>query len=280
MKIINSIAEMKGWSHACHKKGQRLSFVPTMGNLHAGHLALVDTAIVLADKIVVSIYVNPTQFAENEDFDNYPRTQRQDLEKLQQKKVDVVFMPTSEEMYPKSERLESIDIPEFAKELEGQTRPDHFQGVAIVVKKLFDAVLPDHAIFGEKDFQQLLLVKNMVSALGIKLVIHAAAIIRDIDGLAKSSRNQYLTDAQRKRAPHLYQSLISARRMILEGDLSEADIESQFIESINKKGFEVDYFVIRDATTLGSPGKQNRVILVAARLGNTRLLDNLRVDLS
>lgn len=269
---------MQAWSHACQKAKQSITFVPTMGNLHEGHLALVDCAKEQADKVVVSIYVNPTQFGENEDFDKYPRTEQQDLEKLQQKQVDVVFMPDSAEMYPPSKAVDCIALPDYTKELEGQARPDHFCGVATIVKKLFDAVQPEHAIFGEKDFQQCMVVKNMVVEYGLNIGIHIAPIVRDGDGLAKSSRNQYLTSAQRKVAPTLYQSLRDARQKILTGTLSYSEIESQSIEFINKNSFEVDYFVIRDATTLGAPGAKNRVILVAAKLGIPRLLDNLRVD--
>ncbi len=269
---------MQAWSHACKKAKQRIGFVPTMGNLHAGHLALVDKARQVADKVVVSIYVNPTQFGENEDFDNYPRTELQDIEHLKQKNVDVVFMPDSSEMYPSDKAINYIAVPDFATELEGLARPTHFRGVATIVKKLFDAVQPDHAIFGEKDFQQCLVVKHMVAEYGLAIEVHAAPIVRDADGLAKSSRNQYLTPEQRKLAPVLYQTLLGARQKVRAGNLSYSEIESQSIEFINKNGFKVDYFVIRDATTLGVPGETNRVILLAAKLGIPRLLDNLRVD--
>ena len=278
MKVIKTIAEMKAWSDVCHANGDSISFVPTMGNLHSGHLSLVDAAMTLADKVVVSIYVNPTQFAANEDLDKYPRTEEQDLKLLESKNVDVVFMPTSDEMYPKNKSIDYIDVPELASYLEGRARPDHFRGVATIVKKLFDCVLPDHALFGEKDFQQLLIVKNMVVALNLIVSIHGEAIVRDEDGLAKSSRNQYLTAVQRKKAPILYKALLSARKEILAGNLNYDDIESQFIDFIENNGFKVDYFSIRDADTLGLPTDHNRVILVAAKLGKTRLLDNLRVD--
>jgi len=282
MKVIKTIAAMKVWSDACHTKGESISFVPTMGNLHSGHLSLVDTAMTLADKVVVSIYVNPTQFAANEDLDKYPRTEAQDLQLLESKNVDVVFMPASGEMYPHNingnKSIEYIDVPELAQQLEGRARPDHFRGVATIVKKLFDCVLPDHAVFGEKDFQQLLIVKNMVAVLGLNVIIHGEKIIRDEDGLAKSSRNQFLTTALRQKAPILHQALISARKEILSGNVNYAVIESQFIDFINNNGFGVDYFTIRDAVTLGLPTVHNRVILVAATLGSTRLLDNLRVD--
>jgi len=278
MKVIKTIAAMRVWSNACHAKGESISFVPTMGNLHSGHLSLVDAAMTLADKVVVSIYVNPTQFAAHEDLNKYPRTEAQDLQQLESKNVDVVFMPASDEMYPRNKNIEYIDVPELAQQLEGRARPDHFRGVATIVKKLFDCVLPDHAIFGEKDFQQLLIVKNMVAVLDLNVIIHGEKIIRDEDGLAKSSRNQFLTTALRQKAPVLHQALISARSEILSGNLNYAAIESQFIDFIDNNGFKVDYFTIRDAVTLGLPTEHNRVILVAATLGSTRLLDNLRVD--
>lgn len=282
MKVIKTIEEMNLWSNACHKNDNTICFVPTMGNLHAGHLSLVDAAKEIADKVVVSIYVNPTQFGENEDLDKYPRTEKLDLKQLENKNVDVVFMPVSDEMYPKgtngNTNIEYVDVPELAAKLEGRARPEHFRGVATIVKKLFDCVLPDHAIFGEKDFQQLLIVKDMVVAQKLDVVIHAGAIIRDKDGLAKSSRNQYLSAEQRKKAPILHQTLIAARRKIQSGNVDFAAIEEQCIEFISENGFLVDYFSILDADSLDKPNESNQVILVAAKLGKTRLLDNMRVD--
>ena len=269
---------MAAWHQACHTDDKSIGFVPTMGNLHAGHLSLVDIASKVADKTVVSIYVNPTQFGANEDLDKYPRTEQQDLEQLKTKNVDVVFMPSSDEMYPPNKPVDYVEVPPLAKLFEGVARPEHFRGVATVVKKLFGCVQPDHAIFGEKDFQQLLIVKNMVVQQGIKVQIHAGAIVREADGLAMSSRNQYLSPEHRKIAPLLYQSLLVAGDKILSGSSDIADIEQQAIEYIKENGFEPDYFAVRDATTLAEPGKTNRVILLAAKLGNTRLLDNLRLD--
>lgn len=278
MIVINTISDMQYWSQACHTKGETIAFVPTMGNLHAGHLSLVESASKLADSVVVSIYVNPTQFAAHEDLENYPRTEAQDLKQLESHKVAAVFMPNSNEMYPPNKPIQYLDVPPIAKEYEGAARPEHFRGVVTIVKKLFDCVLPNYAVFGEKDFQQLLLVKNMVKQLGLAVEIHSAEIVRDADGLAKSSRNQYLTPEQRQKAPVIYKALQNARRSILENTLSYNEIELQSIDFIEKNGLAVDYFAIRDATDLAAPGNNNRVILAAARLGNTRLLDNLRVD--
>jgi len=278
MQIIKTIFAMQAWSDVSHAKNENISFVPTMGNLHEGHLELVVQAKKLADKTVVSIYVNPTQFGKGEDFERYPRTEQRDIEVLEAKGVDVVFMPSSAEVYPIGKEIDHVTVPDFAKQLEGATRSEHFSGVVTVVKKLFDAVKPDHAIFGEKDFQQCMLVRNLVLEYALNIEIHAASIVRDEDGLAKSSRNQYLTADERQQAPILYKSLKVARQKILDGNLSYTEIESQAIDFIAKNGFIVDYFVIRGTDTLGAPSERNRVILVAARLGIPRLLDNLRVD--
>ena len=282
MKVIKTIEEMNAWSNACHAKNNTICFVPTMGNLHAGHLSLVDEAKKIAEKVVVSIYVNPTQFGKNEDLDKYPRTEKKDLEQLKSKYVDVVFMPTTDEMYPKgingNASIDYVDVPDLATKLEGRARPEHFRGVATIVKKLFECVLPDHAIFGEKDFQQLLIVKDMVVAQKLKVIIHGGAIARDKKGLAKSSRNQYLSAEEMKKAPILHQTLIAARRKIQSGNADFAAIEEQCIEFISENGFLVDYFSILDADALDKPSESNQVILVAAKLGKTRLLDNMRVD--
>jgi len=282
MKVIKTIEEMNAWSNACHAKNNTICFVPTMGNLHTGHLSLVDAAKEIADKVVVSIYVNPTQFGENEDLDKYPRTEKQDLKQLESKNVDVVFMPTSDQMYPKGQNgnssIDYVDVPDLAAKLEGRSRPEHFRGVATIVKKLFDCVLPDHAIFGEKDYQQLLIVKDMVATQKLNVSIHGGAIVRDKGGLAKSSRNQYLSADERKKASILHQTLIAARRKVQSGNVDFTEIETQSIEFINENGFVVDYFSILDADTLDKPGEDNQVILVAANLGKTRLLDNMRVD--
>jgi len=278
MKILKTINDMQAWSQACHQQQQSIAFVPTMGNLHPGHLSLVKQAKSLADKVVVSIYVNPAQFAVHEDLSSYPRTEAEDLQHLSGMDVDAVFMPTTDEMYPPNKADNKIELPAFTKVFEGQTRPDHFQGVAMVVKKLFDYVMPDYAIFGEKDFQQLLLIQYLVTHFDLDIEIKAGSIVRDDDGLAKSSRNQYLTSQQRSLAPVLYQTLNWAKRQLLNGLLSNADVELQAIDNIDKKGLVVDYFSIVDANTLEPGDENNRVILVAASLGATRLLDNMRVD--
>lgn len=269
---------MKTWSQACHSRGESIAFVPTMGNLHAGHLSLVDMAATFADKVVASIFVNPTQFAAHEDLEHYPRTEAEDIKQLESKNVAAVFMPHADEMYPANMVIEYFKVPAFTKKYEGAERPDHFRGVATIVKKLFESVLPDHAIFGEKDFQQLLLVKYMVKELGMAISIHGAEIVRDADGLAKSSRNQYLSPEQRQIAPVLFKCLLRARAAALDGKLAYTEIERQSIDIIKKNGLDVDYFAIRDAPELAPPKSDNRVILVAATLGNTRLLDNLRID--
>jgi len=278
MIIIKTSNEMKAWSKTCHDAGERISFVPTMGNLHAGHLSLVDAASHVSDKIVVSIFVNPTQFSADEDLEKYPRTEEDDLKTLADKNVDVVFMPMPSEIYPDVENIQYLDVPDIAKELEGASRPEHFRGVATVVKILFDCVEPNHAFFGEKDFQQLIIIKDMVEKLALDIDIHGEKIIRDDDGLAKSSRNQYLSVEQRQKAPILYLALRQASKNITQGSMANDEVLSQSIEFIENNGFSVDYFVIRDASSLGQAKSSNRVILVAAMLGTTRLLDNLRID--
>lgn len=277
MIIIKTSNEMKAWSQACHVAGGSISFVPTMGNLHAGHLSLVDAANT-DDKVVVSIFVNPTQFSADEDLDTYPRTEQNDLKMLADKNVDVVFMPATSEIYPDAENIQYLEVPDLAKELEGASRPEHFRGVATVVKILFDCVEPNHAFFGEKDFQQLVIIKDMVEQLGLDIAIHGEKIIRDDDGLAKSSRNQYLSVEQRQKAPVLYLALRQASKNITQSSMTNDEVVSQSIEFIENNGFSVDYFVIRDASNLGQAKSSNRVILVAAMLGTTRLLDNLRLD--
>ena len=268
---------MSSWSQACERAGQTIGFVPTMGNLHEGHLSLVEQATHYANKVVVSIFVNPTQFSVDEDLELYPRTEEEDLKKLQSKKVDAVFMPTVSEIYPENKAIEYLDVDAMGTVYEGAARPEHFRGVVTVVKKLFDCVRPQHAIFGEKDYQQLLLIRQMEKQQALNIQIHAGEIVRDEDGLAKSSRNQYLSEAQRKIAPVIYQSLLQARAWIQNNELSINEAEKQSIDFIEKNGLKVDYFSIRDAHDLSEPKSSNRVILVAAQLGETRLLDNLHV---
>lgn len=272
-RIENLTALVKDWKQS----GLTIGFVPTMGNLHAGHLKLVATAKEKADKVVVSIFVNPTQFGVGEDFDSYPRTETQDAKLLAAQNVDVLFLPDVAEIYHRKAQT-LILVKELSQLYCGMSRPGHFDGVATVVCKLFNIVQPDKAFFGEKDFQQLAIIRTMVRDLNMPVEIHSVATVREADGLAMSSRNGYLTAEQRAIAAKLYQTLCVARDEVLaeKGDFSL--IEQQQTRALNNAGFSVDYFSICNADDL-SPAKamdNSLVILAAARLGKTRLIDNIQ----
>lgn len=274
---IKALRELlKQWRRA----GESVAFVPTMGNLHAGHLQLVNKAKEQADRVVVSIFVNPTQFGAGEDFSLYPRTEHADQEKLQGAGVDVVFMPSVEEMYPVNE-LAKVSVSQVSENHCGAARPGHFDGVATVVCKLFNIVQPDKAFFGEKDFQQLTVINAMVADLNLPVDIVSVPTVRESDGLAMSSRNAYLTTEQREQAAQLYLSLCVAAALIQDKKLAYIDIEKQQIEFLAGHGFEPDYFSICKRKDLLAANKEDTeiVILVAARIGKTRLIDNIQVDI-
>ena len=260
---------------------QKIGFVPTMGNLHAGHLRLVEIAKQKADCVVVSIYVNPMQFGKNEDFNDYPRTLQTDLDKLKQLGVDLVFTPDNTSMYPQGvEQSSYVEVPDrLVAQLEGAQRPGHFRGVTTIVNKLFNIVQPDIAIFGEKDFQQLKAIQQMVADLNMPIIVHGEPTVRAADGLALSSRNQYLTTTQRKQAAMLYDTLEKLRERILLENMDLTDLEQAAILQLEQKGFDPDYVAIRNSDTLQEAASTSEplIILAAARLGKTRLLDNLRV---
>lgn len=263
-----------------HRHAERVGFVPTMGNLHAGHLRLIDIAKQHCDKVVVSIYVNPMQFGAGEDFSRYPRTLEQDTALLEKCKVDMVFVPDDQHMYPHGHQQSTfIDIPELMTGLEGAHRPGHFRGVATIVNKLFNIVQPDVAVFGEKDFQQLLVIRRMVRDLDMPIEIIGEATVREADGLAMSSRNQYLSVAERRQAPGLFETLQHVRERLLRNGVDATDLEQEAIMQLEKKGFVPDYVAIRHSETLLEPKTPTDplVILAAVRLGNTRLIDNLKV---
>lgn len=277
MQTINTIknlaAVIKHWKQA----GLSIAFVPTMGNLHAGHLKLVVEAKAKADKVIVSIFVNPTQFGVGEDFDSYPRTEQQDAKQLAAQEVDILFLPSVAEMYHSNAKTK-VSVSGLSDLHCGLSRPCHFDGVATVVCKLFNMVQPDMAFFGEKDFQQLAIIRTMVRDLNIRIKIHSVATVREADGLAMSSRNGYLTAEQREIAPTLYQCLAAARDQILEGNSDFVLIEQQQRQNLESAGFAVDYFSICRAEDL-LPAKQNDndlVILAAAKLGKPRLIDNIQ----
>jgi len=278
MQIIHTIKELREW----RKTAGKVAFVPTMGNLHEGHLALVREAKKRADNVVVSIFVNRLQFGQGEDFDKYPRTLQQDADKLAGEGVAVVFAPDEKELYPNVEQRFNVEPPHLQNELCGKFRPGHFRGVATVVTKLFNIVQPDTACFGKKDYQQLVIIKGFVEDLNFNIEIVPVDTGRASDGLALSSRNQYLSEAERAEAPRLYQELQNIAAALKNGNLDYAQLEAECIRRLTNAGWVVDYVEIRHAYSLAVAhvGDKELVVLAAARLGTTRLIDNLEVALA
>ncbi|WP_199055371.1 pantoate--beta-alanine ligase [Aquitalea sp. ASV15] len=276
MEIIRSVAAMRAW----RRQAGKLAFVPTMGNLHEGHLALVEAAHQHADKVVVSIFVNRLQFGQGEDFDAYPRTFESDCAKLEAAGVDALFFPTEQELYPRVKQDFNVEPPHIQDELCGAFRPGHFRGVATVVSKLFNIVQPDVACFGKKDFQQLHVIKAMVDDLNIPVAVIPVDTGRAADGLALSSRNGYLTAEERAEAPRLYRNLSAMRAALLAGDSDYATLEANASADLQQAGWVVDYVEVRQADTLevAHAGEKRLVVLAAARLGRTRLIDNVEVS--
>lgn len=281
MQVLTTSWDVTSTVRDWHRNVERIGFVPTMGNLHQGHLRLVRVAQQHTDRVVVSIYVNPMQFTEGNDFTNYPRSLEQDLQKLEQLGVELVFTPDDQSMYPHGfEQSTFVEVPSWlSNQLEGAHRPGHFRGVATIVTKLFNIVQPDLAVFGEKDFQQLLVIKQLVQDLNLPTEIIGEPTIREGDGLALSSRNQHLTKEERQRAPELYSVLSEVRERILLQNMALPDLEQAAIMQLEQQGFAPDYVAIRHSESLQEPENPTDplVILAAARLGNTRLIDNLRV---
>ena len=266
---------------------QRIALVPTMGNLHDGHLELVKLAKQYADIVVVSIFVNPTQFGVGEDFDSYPRTLDADVAKLATVDADYVFAPSIDEMYPVLPPPTSVRAGEITTQLCGRSRPNHFDGVGIVVSKLFNIVQPEVAVFGQKDYQQLAIIQQIVRDLSYPIEIIGAPIVRAADGLALSSRNQYLTEAERNTAPMLHQELLHLAAQLTDGQHLEQGLKPLLIETrtrITNAGFEIDYLEVKTAqldslktdelSATFNANQQDLVILVAVWLGRARLLDN------
>ena len=277
MKIIHTIQELRDW----RREAGSVAFVPTMGNLHEGHLALVREAAKRADKAVVSIFVNRLQFGQGEDFDRYPRTLEQDAAKLAGEGVAVLFAPSEQELYPHVAQQYNVEPPNLQNELCGAFRPGHFRGVATVVAKLFNIVEPDYACFGKKDYQQLAILQGMAADLNFRVEIVPVDIGRAADGLALSSRNQYLSEAERKQAPQLYRELQAVARAVENGNRDYAALEQQAAANLKQAGWQVDYVEIRHAGNLqvAHVGDSELVVLAAARLGNTRLIDNIEIRL-
>ncbi|MES1756488.1 pantoate--beta-alanine ligase [Escherichia coli] len=283
MLIIETLPLLRQQIRRLRMEGKRVALVPTMGNLHDGHMKLVDEAKARADVVVVSIFVNPMQFDRPEDLARYPRTLQEDCEKLNKRKVDLVFAPSVKEIYPNGTETHTyVDVPGLSTMLEGASRPGHFRGVSTIVSKLFNLVQPDIACFGEKDFQQLALIRKMVADMGFDIEIIGVPIMRAKDGLALSSRNGYLTAEQRKIAPGLYKVLSSIVDKLQAGERDLDEIIAIAGQELNEKGFRADDIQIRDADTLQevSENSKRAVILVAAWLGDARLIDNKIVELA
>jgi pantoate--beta-alanine ligase len=284
MQLINNIIALRETVSAWRKAGESVALVPTMGNLHAGHLALVEKAKKRASRVVVSIFVNPMQFSDASgsggDFEHYPRSLDADCEKLTTSGflADVVFAPSLLEVYPGGFEHETrIEVPLISDMLCGEFRPGHFVGVATVVAKLFNMVLPDVAVFGEKDFQQLLVIRHLSRDLCFPIDIVGLATVREQSGLAMSSRNQYLSVDERKQAAHLYQTLLQLQQKIVMGGRGFSSLQAQARAQLSEAGFRPEYVEIRCATNLRPAGEDDQalVILVAAWLGKARLIDNL-----
>jgi len=277
MDIIHSVTELRA-----RLAGEtRISFVPTMGNLHDGHIHLVNLAREHGDCVVVSIFVNPLQFGPNEDLDNYPRTLEQDCARLQAAGADVVFAPSVSEMYPTAQTM-TISAPPIADGLCGASRPGHFSGVATVVMKLFNLVQPQVAIFGKKDYQQLSVIRALVQQFNLPISIIGGETVREADGLAMSSRNGYLSLAQRQEAKRLHAALQLVKQAIQKGNHDYPAICEQTRQYLTQLGWIVDYIEVRAASTLqpATATDTQLVALAAARLGKTRLIDNLEFDAS
>ncbi|HEY4698618.1 MAG TPA: pantoate--beta-alanine ligase [Gallionella sp.] len=280
MQIVSTIAELR----ARLSNERAIAFVPTMGNLHEGHLNLMRLAREHGDCVVASIFVNPLQFGPNEDFDKYPRTLEADCARLQGL-VDVVFAPSINEMYPAQQTV-FVEPPPIANELCGATRPGHFRGMVTVVLKLLNIVQPQVALFGKKDYQQLHIIRQMAAQLNLPVRIIGGETVRAADGLALSSRNQYLSEAERGEAIFLYQTLQGIRRAILQGGRDFEQLQQRAVEALAARGWRVDYVAVRNQSDLqpaspvqGNLAQRELVILAAASLGDTRLLDNIEVSL-
>lgn len=285
LQLISSRVELCTVLNQWRTQGQRIAFVPTMGNLHAGHLQLVEQALHRADRVVISIFVNPLQFGVGEDFASYPRTLQADQEKLLsvlQTRESVLFLPQVAEMYPDGmENSTRVEVPHLSDILCGASRVGHFIGVATVVMKLFNLLQPDVALFGAKDFQQVLVIKRMVRDLFLPLEIISVPTMRETDGLAMSSRNGYLSAEERSTAPYLYHVLNETKQQLLAGNQDFVALENHAAQLLAANSFIPDYIAIRNATTLhpAQIGDKELVILTAAKLGKTRLIDNLQVIL-
>jgi pantoate--beta-alanine ligase len=274
MQIHSSIADLRAALTNCG----RIVFVPTMGNLHAGHISLMQQARAHGDTVVASIFVNRLQFGPNEDFDKYPRTFQADCDKLAAAGVDVLFAPTEADLYPEPQEY-TVEPPAIQHQLDGEFRPGHFRGVATVVLKLFNIVQPQAALFGKKDYQQLMVLRNMTRQLALPIDVIGGETVRADDGLALSSRNGYLSEAERAEAPRLYRELNRIRDAIRGGERDTVKLENATIAALATAGWKSDYVAVRQQSDLAPPkgGDAPLVVLAASRLGTTRLIDNIEI---
>ena len=282
MQTVSSVEalreQLEDWRHS----GDHIALVPTMGNLHEGHLSLVRLASEQAERVVVSIFVNPTQFGTDEDLEKYPRTLERDKRRLKREKVDLLFIPDIETMYPFGiDSATSVTVPVLSEELCGTFRPGHFDGVTTVVSRLFGLVQPDVAVFGQKDYQQQLIIRRMTADLSMPVEIVTGPTVREEDGLAKSSRNQYLSEEERAVAPKLFDTLSNIVAEIRGGNREFDTLEATAITTLDALGFKTEYISVRDAENLTSPASDchDYVVLAAARLCEARLIDNIEFQL-
>ncbi len=283
MQTLTTIADLRQQIHAWSQQGERIALVPTMGNLHTGHLQLVEAAKQHADRVLVSVFVNPLQFgdASGGDFERYPRTFEADRQKLVESGADLLFFPSQEEMYPAGvENVTRVEVPGISDILCGKFRPGHFVGVATVVAKFLNMVQPDVAVFGEKDFQQLLVIRRLAAELCFPVEIVGVPTVREVDGLAMSSRNQYLSAEERQRAAALYRTLQAAKERLVSGETDMAAIESDAEKILREAGFCPEYFTVCRADDLQPAAAADTalVILAAAWLGEARLIDNIQLQ--
>ena len=283
METIFDLKGLRGAVSGWKNEGNSIALVPTMGNLHRGHLSLIEGAKVQADRTAVSIFVNPIQFGHGEDYELYPSTLEQDLDILRDANVDLVFAPNLGELYPAGIEADTrISVPDISDILCGEFRPGHFSGVATVVMKLFINVQPDYAFFGEKDYQQTLVIKRMVSDLLLPVEVLTLPIIREENGLAMSSRNSYLNESEKQLSSEIYKAIEKAATMVRTGADSLDDIEKNSAYLLEELGFKVEYFSIRrtqDLKLVNDSIDKSLIILVAAWIGDTRLIDNLQIDI-
>ncbi|MEX0605029.1 MAG: pantoate--beta-alanine ligase [Marinobacter sp.] len=280
MRTIHTLKELRAVLSGYREQGKRIGLVPTMGNLHEGHISLVEQARQAADVVVTSIFVNPMQFGANEDLGNYPRTLQGDQDRLRAAGNSLIFAPSPEEVYPDGLALQTqVIVPEVSEGHCGASRPGHFEGVATVVTMLFNMIQPDVAVFGEKDFQQLAVIRKLTRDLFIPVEIIGAPTVRDADGVAKSSRNGYLSAEERALAPTIFSTMEEIATALTQGATDYTKLENNARSALSAKGFRIDYINIINSLTLrlANSEDQNLTVLVAAFLGTTRLIDNLSI---